>query len=346
MPARPRTSSGPGSGKSAGARPNFDKRHSKDDLALMLGSGRRTRDLPPHTVRVTGVAQHGPRRGRMPSPPARMSTPESVASGEIPIGMALGSPTRDTSPYALRPLGSNPYAGWETHSKTVIQSSHSPPPVQQTPEPALQRTKTQRRRLFGLFGSRKNAEPATAGGAVEPGRSTTSATAPRARGNVTPARSNTVGGKKITKHTPILIRPPTVPQVEVTAPGPMPQQTPPTADVWPGVSAPSPSLASAGSGLLGIEIPDVRLERYSVMFSGVLNPNAPRPSLLERRQATLEVKTIGDRIEEEGPERTRLRTTRSRGAGDGSNNLPGPAPWSHARKYLAGPPSAARESKQ
>jgi hypothetical protein len=37
---------------------------------------------------------------------------------------------------------------------------------------------------------------------------------------------------------------------------------------------------------LQIDIPDVQLERYSVMFGGVLNQN--EPSLLKRRSKTLE----------------------------------------------------------
>ncbi|KAJ4309425.1 hypothetical protein N0V94_008932 [Neodidymelliopsis sp. IMI 364377] len=40
----------------------------------------------------------------------------------------------------------------------------------------------------------------------------------------------------------------------------------------------------AGAGLLGVDIPDVSMDRYSVMFSGVLEPTPSRSSLYARRQ--------------------------------------------------------------
>jgi hypothetical protein len=42
--------------------------------------------------------------------------------------------------------------------------------------------------------------------------------------------------------------------------------------------------ATAAAGLLGVVIPDTKLDRYSVMFSDVLEPTANRSSLYERRQ--------------------------------------------------------------
>jgi len=41
----------------------------------------------------------------------------------------------------------------------------------------------------------------------------------------------------------------------------------------------------AVAGLLGVDIPDTKLDRYSVMFSGVLDPTANKSSLYERRQS-------------------------------------------------------------
>jgi hypothetical protein len=40
----------------------------------------------------------------------------------------------------------------------------------------------------------------------------------------------------------------------------------------------------AGAGLLGVDIPDVKMDRYSVMFNGVLEPTPSRSSLYARRQ--------------------------------------------------------------
>jgi hypothetical protein len=46
-----------------------------------------------------------------------------------------------------------------------------------------------------------------------------------------------------------------------------------------------PTQSSQSAGLLGVDIPDTKLDRYSVMFSGVLDPAANRSSLYERRQS-------------------------------------------------------------
>jgi hypothetical protein len=160
----------------------------------------------------------------------------------------------------------------------------------QTPEPTVQRTKTQKRRLFGLFGSRKHAEPPKVAEAVEANRSTSSVTASVSNVDAGPVRSNTVAGKKAPKHKPIIVKPKPEPQPEITV-----QE----ASV-PIISEPILSASPSGGGLLNIDIPDIRLERYSVMFSGVLNPNGTKSSLLERRQATLErLKTISDVLENE-----------------------------------------------
>lgn len=43
--------------------------------------------------------------------------------------------------------------------------------------------------------------------------------------------------------------------------------------------------SNAAAGLLGVDIPDTKLDRYSVMFSGLLDPAANRSSLYERRQS-------------------------------------------------------------
>ncbi|KAL1594109.1 hypothetical protein SLS59_008943 [Nothophoma quercina] len=47
---------------------------------------------------------------------------------------------------------------------------------------------------------------------------------------------------------------------------------------------PTQSTQTAGAGLLGVDIPDTKLDRYSVMFSGVLEPTPNRSSLYQRRQ--------------------------------------------------------------
>ncbi|KAG7287950.1 hypothetical protein NEMBOFW57_007469 [Staphylotrichum longicolle] len=172
----------------------------------------------------------------------------------------------------------------------------------------MQRTKTQKRRLFGsLFGGKKHAEPPKTAAPVETDRSGSSMTGSVSSADALPARSNTVGGKKAPKHKPIVIE---------VQPEPQPEPQP---DIiveepsWATISEPIPSVTSGGLGglgLLSVDIPDIRLERYSVMFSGVLNPNGTKSSLLERRQATLEkLKTISDRVENEDKARPRRATS-------------------------------------
>ncbi|KAH6856664.1 hypothetical protein B0I37DRAFT_426062, partial [Chaetomium sp. MPI-CAGE-AT-0009] len=307
MPVRPSTSSGPGSNKTGGAKAGLDKRLSKDDIAL-TGVGKGLYPAPKAPWLLT--PEPSPNRKRMPSPSSAMSpamsapapsmlpTPQSSASGEIQIGMALGSPTQDSTPYS-----ESPRAGWLPQTQTSSQISPSPPPVQPS-EPTVQRTKTQKRRLFGsLFGSRKHAEPPKAVENVEANRSTSSATPTVSNESSAPTRSHTVSGRKTPKHKPIVIRSMTMSQADAVVPQP---------DV-PVISAAIPSASTGGAGLLNIDIPDIRLERYSVMFSGVLNPNGTKASLLERRQATLErLKTISDRIEQlEGQDKPKPRRATS-----------------------------------
>ncbi|AEO66936.1 uncharacterized protein THITE_2115520 [Thermothielavioides terrestris NRRL 8126] len=296
----------------AGTRPNFDKRMSKDDLALMgMGMGKgRERGLQPYMTGAKGpgllTPEPSPYPRRMPSPPAvlsppaRLLTPQSSTSGEIQIGKALGSPTRDSAQYPPSPPTSRPYFGWQPQSQVSVQISSSPSPAQ-TPEPPIQRTKTQKRRLFGSLFGRKQAEPPKATEASDVNRSVSSTWAPGANNDAAPARSNTV--RKTPKHKPIVIRSNTEPFPDAA----VPQES------WPSISGTSSSLSTNKPGLLDVEIPDIRLERYSVMFSGVLNANGTKSSLLERRQATLEkLKTISDGREDEMvEERTRPRRATS-----------------------------------
>jgi hypothetical protein len=335
MPLRPSTSSGPGSGSSSKAaappRPNFEKRVSKDDMSLTGQMGMsvgRTKVAQPYRflgTRSVGLPtpEDSPNLSAMPSPPpvmsvpSRVPTPNSLSSGEIQIGMALGSPTEHTP---------SPLSGWQPQQMTPPQEAYSPLPPQRTPEPPVQRQKAQKRKFFGaLFGRGKHSEPAKTpepSNTPEPVRAdyTTSYAAISnlsldKSGETTPLRANTITAKKTPKFT-LRARSRTepdmeeaaqggkksVPEVKVTNPRPVPAESA------------APSLG--GSGFLDVEIPDIRLERYSIMFSGVLNPqgSSTTSSLLARRQATLEkLKTINDRIvnEEMGKETGLVRRVTS-----------------------------------
>ncbi|KAK3390400.1 hypothetical protein B0H63DRAFT_519625 [Podospora didyma] len=373
MPARPSTSSGPGSSRNANVTPNFEKRLSKDDLSLLgrMGMGSRKKGLQPYRIGIRGgtalpTPEPSPDSLRSPLPlssmPTRMPTPVSFSSGEIQIGMALGSPSRSSSFQA----------GWQPQA----QENYSPPPPQRTPEPPIQRQKTQKRRIFGsLFGSRKRTEPAKIAEPTEANRSvvsvvTASTATPTWSANSSPFRSNTVASKTAGKYKPLIVRSRTEPRMEDAVPEPKPAQEPirqpepKTTNIWlsPPESSPAPTSSSpSGPGLLDIEIPDIRLERYSIMFSGVLNPQAggrPKSSLLERRQATLEkLKTINDRIMDEEQENERPIQVQRRGTSpqptkspaftlfpSTSLGLPRPSPRTRSNTSPAHLPSPSRAS--
>ncbi|KAM7206865.1 hypothetical protein V8F20_002571 [Naviculisporaceae sp. PSN 640] len=351
MPARPSTSSGSttttmmdsssvGMGMVFGglkSQSSFDRRISRDDMALELttqmGMVRTSKGLQPYRIGIKGGALPTPEQSPnamlsrsltsspMPGPrfvPERVMTPESLTSGEIQIGMALGSPSHATF-----------IAGWEAQQEAQPQQMSPQQSQRRTPEPSpaaapIQRQKTQKRRLFGLFG-RKNVEapPKAAAGVIEASNSSISLASNSSQTQTqaqswqikveapapAPMRSNTVAGKRSTsKFRPLISRSGTENDMSRLQPQPPQVQ----------FQAAPPQL-SAGPGLLDIEIPDIRLERYSIMFSGVLGSgsNTHQPSsgqegpggassLLARRQATLEkLKTINDRIQDEEDEKMR-----------------------------------------
>lgn len=328
MSSRPSTSSGP-SGRAAANNFNFEKRLSKDDMSVNGHMG-----MSVGRTKVMPSWRPGTRPGALPTPdaspdqmlspplphyvPARMPTPESVSSGEIQIGMALGSPTTSTP---------SPLASWQPRPLTPPRDVYSPLPPQRTPEPAVQRQKTQKRKFFGsLFGSRKHADKEKEKEKerekerekdrfLEPVADVqfiTTITAPSMTsldrsGETTPLRSNTVASRKTPRFMASLSRSRTEPEmdkaVQQATKQPVPEVKVSDVDrrpVYWSAEDTGPSTPPRGPGLLDIEIPDVRLERYSIMFSGVLNPGGSETqtsSLLARRQATLEkLKTINDRV--------------------------------------------------
>lgn len=344
-----------------------NKRMSKDDMSLMLGDhsrrtamARQLQNMPNNRMsrddmyirsRMAAMSQfHVPVRGSTITPehspdypgarevsiPVRMQTPESinsiVTSGEIQIGMALGSPARTLPPDPSRWQAQFPPA-----SPHPTDRSPAPSPAMGEPAGAgsLQRKKTGRRKLFGLFGGgRKNAEPTDEDGSAQRDRGlsiiTKAPTAMQSTVSVvpktprTPTRSNTQADRKAPKHKPIMVRSATLPHGSNAAPAPQPksaglsgfrsnssQRAGPSDQQQPPSVPPIPRL--------NVTIPDTRLERYSVMFSDVLQGprHEPAASLLARRQATLErLKTINDTVEAqiqeyhaERPERTRRATS-------------------------------------
>lgn len=333
MPARPSTSGGPNAKASAflGLPSNSsaaDKRISRDDMFLTKSMGSK-RGLQPYRVGVRGGPTALPTPEASPeiyyplSPPsaipARMQTPDTLSSGEIQIGMALGSPAHPPEAYS----------GWQPRAMPAPQPPLTPPePHQPLPAPTVQRQKTQRRKLFGnLFGSRKHAEQAKASPdfSVSNASLSTVTSTGRRSGESTPARSNTVAGGKAPRHKPIIIRSNTEPFVDSSVNGSerggrtqrwqpvLPQKSEERQNNYLSPDPPAPlDSTSVASPFLDIEIPNIKLERYSIMFGSVLNSEASSSSLLARRQATLEkLKTINDRILKEEEDKERMRQRRA-----------------------------------
>ncbi len=260
---------------------------------------------------------HAPIRGQLPTPeasppynaptfaavPGRMATPESL-SGEIQIGMALGSPGHPAPPAIP--------AAWEQFAPKVDAS----PETEAVGEPVLQRTKTTRRKLFAFFGGGKKHQD-TPRVTIE--SSETGSTLMTSALSVSRSSSNATTGKKAPKYQPIIV--PTNSEPSALSPIPVVPETRTPRFLRTKASEPvmrKPSvkgfssqdtlrpppavspIARSASPFLDIEIPDIKMERYSVMFGSVLNPQQPPSSLLARRQATLDrLKTINDKLREE-----------------------------------------------
>lgn len=316
---------------SARQKHTFDKRMSRDDMHI------RSRVVPmsQYHVPIRGSSltpQHSPHYPVIHEVtiPIGMQTPESMKSGDTPIGMALGSPSLPPTDNSRRQAQFPP-----APSQTATSSQSAAAAAAAAPTGSLQRKKTGRRTLFGLFGGGKKKEEAQSSGQGEPGKSTTTLGRLRAAStstvNVsakgTPTRSQTQADRKVPKHKPIMIRSQTLPY----NPDGTPSQ--PEGAVRPNLRTkasepyirkgnlyqrpqPSSSVPPVPS-FLDVHIPDITLERYSVMFSDVLNEGPKQEtavSLLARRQATLErLKTINNtnKVEETGKEKSRQRRATS-----------------------------------
>ncbi|ROW09434.1 hypothetical protein VMCG_02465 [Cytospora schulzeri] len=345
--AHPRPSTSGGLPAKGSSRANFDKRMSKDDMFFNSArqkytfDKRMSRDDMHIRSRVVPMSQyHVPVRGPNLTPehsplhpvihevsvPIRMQTPESMKSGETPIGMALGSPSL---PPTDTPKRQTQFPPASSHTATSSQSSAAAT----APTGSLQRKRTGRRTLFGLFGGGKKKEEAQGSGQGEAGKSTTTLGRLRAAStstiNVstkgTPTRSQTQTERKVPKHKPIMIRSQTLPYNPDGSPSQPDNVARPnlrTKASEPYIrkgnvhqrSQPNSSIPPVPS-FLDVHIPDTTLERYSVMFSDVLNEGPKQEttvSLLARRQATLErLKTINNNIQVEDAEKEKSRQRRA-----------------------------------
>jgi hypothetical protein len=307
MAQRPNTSSGPrfrnnSLSPSPPRRPGIvDNSLSRDDLALGLRAAGQAvprqygSDWRPP---VSSAETASPQFKSAMAPNASMLT---FSSMDIPIGMAIGSPTHEPTVYT----------GWQPQHPAA-----SSPSLSVNPEPRLaatvsssvpspQRAKSKRTRFGGWFRSKK---------AVDLDDASKLDGIDSLQGRL-PDRSNTTAQRSAPKHKPIIIRSQTAPiastHFEDAAPsrprlgysrgltdaagaGKIGARQQPSISFSP---APMQAHSSPHQGnLLDVEIPQHSMERYSIMFGGLLGPQ-PASSLLARRQATLDrLKTIRDEV--------------------------------------------------
>ncbi|KAI0482460.1 hypothetical protein GGR56DRAFT_188377 [Xylariaceae sp. FL0804] len=317
-------------------RHQFDNRRSRDDSHLNLRSVRAA-ELPPFA----------PTRGQLPTPdasprsspakrnasvpPARMPTADSLKepiSGGF--GVASGSPAHPPPTWSTwkpkstrRPTQAN---------GPVISSLASGTRNMDALDTSASRRQHGKWRLFGKF-AKKPSEPAVGAVTVsEPnGLKNTSKTS-LASGRPVPERSHTMAVEHMLRHKPGILRSHTMPHAEKAA-----HESKPSVGSIPIVL--DTTAASSSQPLLNIHIPDSTMERYSVMFNGVLQP---QPSLLARRQATVrKLQTINDVAPEE-KEIKRLGLPRRATSPQPVANSPSfvlfpPTPSSRGRSNL-GPP--------
>ncbi|KAI0516818.1 hypothetical protein F5B22DRAFT_181784 [Xylaria bambusicola] len=310
MADRPSTSGGSASRKSVKIDFKFDKRVSRDDFYLGSRVYRESRAEPvPRPWDELLTPDASPKTKFVPkfAPRTNLTVNASVEVLNGGIGMALGSPSHTRN-------FSDP---WNTpNSARPRQDSH---PIATPPEsrsssvdtfdmPVL-RKPSSKWKLFGIFSRKPPDQPVPAisisdpnglYGTNRPEEAVAARQAPLPESN-NPTRSNTTTSRKGFKHKPILIRSQTLPsdaQVDSY------DQRPRAGEKQSRGPSPAPLP------LLNVEIPDVRLERYSVMFDGVLKSN---PSLLSRRQATVpklkSIKDVVEREEEEKPYGVARRAT-------------------------------------
>ncbi|KAI1828676.1 hypothetical protein F4861DRAFT_544829 [Xylaria intraflava] len=294
MVDRPNSSGGLGPRKTAKDHFRYDKRMSRDDLYVGSSSYR--------------GATHS--QGQL-SGPARPS--------------AFGTNDREPSPDTKRNVhngGNGVVLGGSTHSPDTRNPKRYAAPIPTPPtskdngvgalDIPLSRKPSGKWKLRSIFARKQSGQPLPAVAASNasgldginnrPEKKVPAdyQTLPPDTG--IPTRSNTTNSRKTPKHKPIVIRSQTLPlgakgdiqherlRENGRREGGKPKHIPITVDTAPG---PSPAAGS----LLSIEIPDIHLERYSVMFNNVLNSES---SPVTRHYATVQKpKNLEDVIETE-----------------------------------------------
>lgn len=307
LPQRPSTSAGPAS--SFTKRKNAEKRETKDDLHFNpLGAhGRETTfyNFPlPGTLPTPATS---PRSSPPPPPkaqPARPSTPDSMEIAPVKmepppteIGMALGSPAHAPTIYQRDPSDTYTMNGSPDHAEGSVDGWVNSPPM-------LRRKPSRWKTLGGLFGGKKNTQafyqlqpdvpPLPTEQYVHFDENQQSDKSSMYRGR-------TKSERKSKKNKPDMKRANTAPlNFELADQNRYQNQTPEITLDGERLGDSRSTHTTYSGGLLDIDIPNIHMERYSIMFSGVLQKSGSTTtssSLLARRQATLDkLKTVNEAI--------------------------------------------------
>ncbi|KAI1325488.1 hypothetical protein F5Y16DRAFT_262121 [Xylariaceae sp. FL0255] len=323
MAERPSTSGGLSSRKQSKKDRNFDKRISRDDFYL---DSRTYGD-------AWSLQAFAPKRDQFSTPsssPRSRSTERFVSSAlatvnrqPIPeaietrrhedIGMALGSPSH------------TPGTTWNNVDYGATRSRQDSVPAEAEPSSRSSSVDTielpsQKKpgkwKLFGMFGRKHSDKSVTTVSITNSnGLEGTHHTeeyltlSSHTQGDLkSPGRSNTTKSCKTPRHKPIIVRSQTMPletnannwdrkqeEKDKKASAPL-GHIPIALD-----TAPTSNSHAATGPLLNVEIPEFKMERYSIMFNSVLNSH---PTLLTRRQANVpKLKVIEDVNEHEEEER-------------------------------------------
>ncbi|XXG94422.1 hypothetical protein Hte_000678 [Hypoxylon texense] len=232
-----------------------------------------------------------------------MPTPDSLNDGRpTEIGMALGSPTKPTSGGSRPPQASLRY---RQASAPSIVSPSSRTSIAESYDKPLPRKQSGKWKLFSRFGKKpsdhSHSEPHEQKGAPRSEQQTPDIAA-QPWYDTQMERSHTVNTRGTARHKPLVVRSQTMPyEGDASAQGAKSSksQDRKAKETFGRIPIALDHKPASSGPLLDVEIPNITMERYSVMFGSVLQPQH-QPSLLARRQATMQkLKTIDDAIEKE-----------------------------------------------
>ncbi|KFY62558.1 hypothetical protein V496_04528, partial [Pseudogymnoascus sp. VKM F-4515 (FW-2607)] len=341
LPDRPRTSSGPNKQTIIQLGPAKQQQHqqrraSEDPQLPAYASYFANRALPPTPPDETAVTAKARRREfeeygytSLPDTPvSAMSTLQRVATDEMPIGMALGSPSQapqyqSPRPHNLTHVQLAPPASSSRPSLTSATASTSSAESHVPSPPPASRQKGKWKLFGGLF-RKPPPQPQQAFYKLEPEAAQEVDPEPdwlqfpeppaatekeRGWGRTKSERRPQTAKPKLSRSAtapvegPVVSTPPRETrrlEKRERVPVDTPMQTH-VEDEW---TAMTPKVNSKSDRpILAVEIPTTEMERYSVMFSSLLDKkNGTQPStssLLARRQATLDrLKSVNETIAE------------------------------------------------